>query len=106
MDVTKLRNDIIASFKESIGEAWKDLSTADKKILEECAKDAAKLHFKSLTDKSPELDIEIKIVNASLSNLTVANRFNIKKVFWQSVQRAATLALSFLMKAALASLAV
>lgn len=98
-----LQDDIISSFKDSIGTAWDKLSKEDMVLLRELAKDAADLHLQYITNPSECIDMEITIINASLMNLTVAKYFCVKKVFWASVKRAATLALSVLMRAALAA---
>jgi hypothetical protein len=104
IDITALANDILSSFKESIGEAWEKLTKEDLDIIKAAAIDAAKLHYESMSDPSADLETEIKIVNATLANMSIAIYLPIKKVFWASVQRAATFALQVLTKAATAAL--
>lgn len=104
-DVARLRAQIVENFQEHIGEAWEKMTNRDKKLLQDLAKDAAELHFRNLTSGTEELEREIKIVNASLLNFTIAKYFPMKAIFWQSVERAATIALSSLMKVALGAVA-
>lgn len=99
-----LSEEIIDIFRETVGNAWDRMSKDDVETLKQCAKDAAKLHAKQLTEPDPALTKEIQIVNASLTNLTVANIFHVRRVFWESVQRAAALSLSVLVKTALTAI--
>jgi|SRR3990172_503806 len=101
-DIQKLKNEIIENFVLHIGDAWKKASEHDKKLLEQCAKDAAKLHFKTLTSKE-DLRKEILIVNASLANLSVAIYIQVNKIFWESVMRAATIVLTTFIRSAIAA---
>ena len=103
MDTKKLQDGIIAEFKKGVDDAWDKMTKEDMDLLKDLAKDAAKLQLKSLTSDE-DLKKEIKIVNASLLNLTIAKYFPVKKVFWGSVKEAASFALSILMKAAAAAI--
>jgi hypothetical protein len=100
MEEVKFQDEIVQNFKDLVGTTWDAMPEKEKKLLQALAKDAAKLHFKALTSSAP-LDREIAIVNASLGNFTVAKYFSVKKVFWQAVERAATIAVQALVKAAL-----
>ena len=93
------KDTIIENFKVQIGPAWEKLTKEDKDLLEGLAKDAAKLHWDNLCGK--EVGNEVKVVNASLMNLTIAKYLPVKNAFWKAVERAATVALTVLIRAAL-----
>ena len=102
-EVSDLKDEIVNNFLEHVGEAKDKFTNMDMNLLKELAADSAKLYYKSLTgDKSVEQ--EIKIVNASLLNLSIATYFPVKNIFWLSVQLAGTILLSALIKAALAAI--
>lgn len=103
-DLEQFRADITQNFKDFVGEAWEKMTEIDKRLLADLAKDAAQLHLKNLTSGTDELKHEIIIVNASLLNLTIATYMPVKKVFWQAVERAATLAASVLTKVAIGAI--
>lgn len=103
-DWDKFQDEITQNFKEFVGDAWEKMTEIDKKLLADLAKDAAKLHLKNLTSGTDDLKREIIIINASLLNLTIATYMPVKKVFWQAVERAATLAISVLTKVAIGAI--
>lgn len=106
-ELTKFGDEIIANFKQFVGDAWEKIGKEDMDLLKALARDAAMLHFKNLINQDPKLDVEIQIVNASLLNLGLAHYFPVKKtfvsLFWQSVERAATMLVSALVTAAIAA---
>jgi len=102
LDVSNLQKQIIDGFMAQIGEAQKNLSELDKAMVKQVATDAAKLQARSVL-KGEDVSKEIKIVNATLLNLTVAAYMPVKTAFWNAVQNAATVLTSVLVKAAMAS---
>lgn len=104
VDLSKLRDSIVESFKDNIGQQWEKMTTEDVGLLKTLAEDAASLHLKNLLSDDKKLVAELRVVNASLLNMTVAKYLPIQKVFWSSLERAATLTLSVLIKAALAAI--
>jgi hypothetical protein len=102
VNLSKLEQEIQGNLKEFMGSAWDSLTKKDLELLKSCASDAAKLQIRALSDNSDSLQQEIKIVNATLGNITVAKYFPIKKIFWETVRRVATVAISILIKSAIA----
>jgi len=102
-ELSKLKEDILDSFKSLVGDAWEQMKESDHRILKDAAQDAALLHLKSLHECC-DLSREIRIVNATLLNLSIAKTLPVAKVFWRSVERAATLILSTLVKAGISAL--
>jgi hypothetical protein len=102
-NLDKVKQEIITNFKDMIGKAWDTLSKKDKELLELCAKDAARLQFRGMMSNE-DLNREIRIVNASLANLTVAKTMSIQRVFWLSMERAGKTLLTVVVRAAMASL--
>ena len=103
MDTKKLQQDIIDNFLLHVGKAEDELLKEDLDLLKSLALDSAKLYFKKMTtddDLSQEIDIE----NASLTNFTLMKYFPMQTIFWKSVERAGTIILNTLIKAAMAAI--
>ena len=102
MDVKNLQDQIIEDFLAHIGDVQNELTDNDRELLKAVAKDAAELTIKVLKGDS-DAEAELKIVNATIINLTIAKYFPVKDIFWTAVQRAGTVLLSALVRAAISA---
>jgi len=99
VNVAELTEQIKEDFFALIGETKDKLTKEDLKLLQEAAEDGADLAVRKLAG-AEDLEQEVFVVNATIANLSIANYLPVKNVFWNSVQRAATVVLSTLVKAA------
>lgn len=95
---------IMDNFLKTLGDNAKSLTAKDKELVSLAAKDAANLAVKALTGKN--FDAEIRIVKATLLNITCAKTIAIERAFWLSVESAAKTAISAGIRIAIASIAV
>ena len=102
-ELTRLKDEILESFKAQVGAEWDKMVDQDKALLEDLARDAARLHVKALTSDT-DIDKEIAIVNASLVNMGVARILPAQKAFWNAVEHALVKIASTLVRAGIAAL--
>ena len=102
-ELTRLKDEILESFKQQVGAEWDKMVDQDKSLLEDLAKDAARLHVKALTSDS-DIDKELAIVNASLANMGVARILPAQKAFWNAVENALVKIAATLVRAAIAAI--
>jgi len=98
MNDPELKDRILEQFYLVIGEAKDQLHKEEIELLQDLAKDAAKITMKGVTDFEYQ-EKEMAFVNATLLNLSIAKYFDVKKVFWTAVQNAVNTALSVALSA-------
>jgi hypothetical protein len=86
--------DILNVFKGKVGDAWDDFMEKDKKAVERAAKRFAALSFKKL--KGEDVDEDIAIITATLSNWSYVSSSRVHRAFWESAHEVVGVAASFL----------
>ena len=91
---SNLGEDALNEVKESLGDAWDEVTEAERDSIKRVAKRYFELKLEEKLGK--DVSRQLQVVKASTVNWRVVGAISLEKAFWRGVQKVATVLAGFL----------